>query len=99
MRETMETSVVRARNLSKRFGATQALNNVGLEIQAGEVRALVGRNGAGKSTLVSVLTGLVAPDGGQIEFQGMAAPHFKERELWQRRVTCVYQHPKVIPTL
>lgn len=91
--------VVLARNLSKRFGATQALSGVGLEIQPGEIRALVGRNGAGKSTLVSLLTGMVAPDSGEILFQGAPAPRLSEPDAWQSRVACVYQHPKIIPTL
>lgn len=104
MRSDSETpipakSAVLARNLWKRFGATQALSGVGLELQPGEIRALVGRNGAGKSTLVSLLTGLVKPDEGEIIFQGEAAPRTSEPDLWQRRVACVYQHPKIVPAL
>jgi simple sugar transport system ATP-binding protein len=91
--------VVLARDLAKRFGATQALSGVGLEIRPGEIRALVGRNGAGKSTLVSLLTGLVVPDMGEILFQGVPAPRPSEPEVWQTRVACVYQHPKLVPTL
>jgi simple sugar transport system ATP-binding protein len=91
--------VVLARNLAKRFAATQALSGVGLEIQPGEIRALVGRNGAGKSTLVSLLTGLVAPDSGEILFHGEPAPRLQEPDVWQSRVACVYQHPKLVPTL
>ena len=93
------TPVLSGVNLSKTFGATQALRNVSLEVQPGEVRALVGRNGAGKSTLVSVLTGMIEPDSGAIHFSGKLAPASKARELWQRQVACVYQHPKIIPTL
>jgi simple sugar transport system ATP-binding protein len=72
---------------------------VGLELQPGEIRALVGRNGAGKSTLVSLLTGLVKPDDGEIFFQGEPAPGLKEPDVWQTRVACVYQHPKIVPAL
>jgi simple sugar transport system ATP-binding protein len=85
--------------LSKAFGATQALRDVTLKIQPGEVRALVGRNGAGKSTLVSVLTGLVEPDAGTVHFSGEPAPPGHARDLWQRKVACVYQHSKIIPTM
>jgi simple sugar transport system ATP-binding protein len=85
--------------LSKAFGVTQALCEVDLSVQPGEARALVGRNGAGKSTLVSVLTGMTEPDTGAIHFSGEPAPAPKARELWQRKVACVYQHPKIIPTL
>ena len=91
--------IVQATNLSRRFGATQALSGVDLEIQAGEVRALAGRNGAGKSTLVSLLTGLVAPDAGDIRFHGTPAPSLGKPDQWQTRVACVYQHPRIVPTL
>ena len=53
-----------AEGIVKRFGATVALDRVGITVAAGDSHALVGRNGAGKSTLVSVLTGLHTPDAG-----------------------------------
>ena len=96
---TAPAPAVLANNLWKRFGATQALSGVGLELQPGEIRALVGRNGAGKSTLVSLLTGLVKPDEGEIFFQGDRAPRLSDPDVWQTRVACVYQHPKIVPAL
>jgi simple sugar transport system ATP-binding protein len=85
--------------LSKRFGATQALSDVSIQVEAGEAHALVGRNGAGKSTLVAILTGLTSPDTGKLTFSGEPAPLLREREAWQSRVACVYQHPKIVPAL
>jgi simple sugar transport system ATP-binding protein len=58
------------RCISKRFGATQALNDVDLEIGRGEVVALMGANGAGKSTLAKIAAGVIQPDGGRIEVAG-----------------------------
>ncbi len=58
------------RALRKRFGPTQALDGVDLDVQAGEVHALVGENGAGKSTLLKALAGVHAPDSGAMELDG-----------------------------
>ena len=52
------------RNLSKSFPGTRALNAVDLDIEAGEVHALVGQNGSGKSTLIKLLAGFHAPEPG-----------------------------------
>jgi simple sugar transport system ATP-binding protein len=91
--------VVAASGVSKRFGATLALDDVGIEVLAGEVHALVGRNGAGKSTLVSILTGLNSPDSGSVRFGGEPAPPVADRDGWRQRVACVYQKSTVIDSL
>ncbi len=57
-------------DISKRFGATVALDGVDLAVEAGEVRALVGENGAGKSTLMKVLSGACRPDAGSMFLDG-----------------------------
>ncbi len=57
-------------NISKRFGATQALDRVSLEIRAGEIHALVGENGAGKSTLGKIIGGLYTQDRGDLFIDG-----------------------------
>ena len=91
--------VVETRGISKRFGASQALKDVTFSIPGGDSRALVGRNGAGKSTLVAAMTGLIAPDSGQIRLAGEPAPSLDDRAAWRRKVACVYQRSTVIPTL
>ena len=57
-------------NISKRFGATQALHEVSLNVRGGEVLALIGENGAGKSTLMKILSGAHSPDSGQMKLAG-----------------------------
>src|ERR1700734_1321814 len=57
-------------NVSKRFGATQALDRVSLQLNAGEVHGLVGSNGSGKSTLVKIVVGVHTPDSGQARLGG-----------------------------
>jgi simple sugar transport system ATP-binding protein len=90
---------VEALDVSKRFGANQALSNVTVQIRPASVHGLVGRNGAGKSTLVSVLTGLHTPDTGVVRYDGKPAPATSDREAWREAVACVYQRPTVVPGL
>jgi len=91
--------VVEAVHVSKRFGPTTALHEVGMAVRPGSTHALVGRNGAGKSTLVAILTGLQAPDSGRVTFSGRPAPSLSDRDGWRREVACVYQKSTIIPTL
>jgi ABC-2 type transport system ATP-binding protein len=63
-------AAIRAVALRKRFGASQALDGVDLEVPAGTVLSLLGPNGAGKSTTVRILTTLVTPDSGHAEVAG-----------------------------
>jgi branched-chain amino acid transport system ATP-binding protein len=67
----MSAVVLKITNASKRFGGLQALNDVGLEIEAGQVYGLIGPNGAGKTTFFNVVTGLYEPDSGTFELGGV----------------------------
>ena len=94
-----DIAVAEVQGVSKRFGATRALEQVSVAIRERESHALVGRNGAGKSTLVSVLTGLVRADEGDVRFAGAPAPRLSDREAWRRSVACVYQKSTLLPDL
>ncbi len=61
--------LLRAENLSKRFGGVHAVQAVGLEIPAGAVHSIIGPNGAGKTTLLNLLSGIYRPDEGKIFFE------------------------------
>lgn len=61
---------VQITGVSKRFGATQALNDVSLSIGRGDIHGLLGENGAGKSTLMKVLAGVIIPDAGSVSIGG-----------------------------
>jgi branched-chain amino acid transport system ATP-binding protein len=63
------------RNLSCRFGGVRALDNVSLQLEPGERRAIIGTNGAGKTTLFNVINGQLAPSSGKIWILGEDATH------------------------
>jgi rhamnose transport system ATP-binding protein len=87
------------RDISKRFEATQALDNVTLTLYPGEVHALLGENGAGKSTLIKIMTGMHPPDSGQIYRDGQ--PVQIENALHAQRlgIAAIYQEPRIFPDL
>ena len=89
-----EPPVVRLEGVTKRFGATPALDDLSLSIRRGEILGLIGRSGAGKSTLIRCLNGLERPDGGVIEIEGCSICGRTERELqpMRRRIGVVFQH-------
>ena len=97
--EERSRPAVEVLGVTKRFGATTALDHVRLRVEDRESHALVGRNGAGKSTLVSIITGLQTADSGSVSFRGEPAPSQHDRDGWRRVVACVYQKSTIIPTL
>ena len=68
----MTQTVLKVSGVSKRFGGLQALSDVGIQINAGQVYGLIGPNGAGKTTFFNVITGLYTPDAGSFELGGQA---------------------------
>jgi simple sugar transport system ATP-binding protein len=98
-RATEPRVVAEASGVSKSFRNTRALSDVSMTVTAGRQHALLGRNGAGKSTLVSILTGIVPPDGGTISFEGRPSPPRSAPEKWRSKVACVYQQSSLVPSL
>ncbi len=87
------------RGICKRFGATVALANVNLVVEAGEVHALVGENGAGKSTLMKVLSGAVRPDAGEMRLDGHAFAPAGPLAARAAGVAMIYQELNLAPHL
>jgi ABC-type sugar transport system ATPase subunit len=77
----------------------QALQDVSLSVDRGEVHAVVGENGAGKSTLMKIIAGALQPDAGTIEFEGSAVRFSGPRDASRLGIAIVYQEPSIFPEL
>jgi ribose transport system ATP-binding protein len=86
-------------NISKRFGATQALHEVSLNVRGGEVLALIGENGAGKSTLMKILSGAHSPDSGQMKLSGQPYGPLGPQDARLAGVGMIYQELNLAPDL
>lgn len=95
----MPDVVVRVRGLTKRYGATLALDDIDLSVAAGEVHALLGHNGAGKSTLIKCLGGGTRPSSGVICLGGSQLDGLQPRESIKQGVAVIYQQLSLIPSL
>ena len=83
--------VLRATGVSKRFGAVVALEDAAIEVRAGEIAGLVGDNGAGKSTLIKIVSAVLRPDSGTIEFDGRPVSFASPAEARAAGIETVYQ--------
>ena len=93
------TPVLEMRAISRRFGATQALDDVSLALYPGEIHALLGENGAGKSTLIKIMTGIHQPDRGDLLLDGQPLSVSSPREAQAHGIAAIYQEPMVFPDL
>lgn len=85
-------------DVSKRFGKTQALQQIHLQVSAGETVALLGTSGCGKSTLLRLIIGLLTPDTGEIRWQQESLQP-ADMLPWRRRVGYVIQEGGLFPHL
>ena len=89
--------VLKISNLSKSFGAVQALRGVDFELRRGEIHAIAGENGAGKSTLMNVIDGILQPDSGEMVFDGQPVRIASPAEAQQLGVGFVHQEVALCP--
>ncbi len=85
------TAALEALGLRKRFGALQAANDVTLSVDQGEIRGLIGPNGAGKTTLVNLVTGVYAPDTGEVKLAGQSIGGLAMHEIARRGLVRSFQ--------
>ena len=73
-------TILECKNLTKRYGRTQALSGINLSLKAGRIIGLLGPNGSGKTTMIKLINGLLTPTGGEILIDGMA-PGVKTKSI------------------
>jgi simple sugar transport system ATP-binding protein len=93
------TLAVKLTGIDKRFGAVQANRGASLEVEQGEIHAIVGENGAGKSTLMRILAGLTPADAGTMEVNGRDVTGWRTSDAIAAGVGMVHQHFMLVPTL
>ena len=91
--------MLEAKGISKRYGATVALDEVDLTARAGEVHAVLGENGSGKSTLMKVLAGVVHPDSGTMTLGGTPFSPHSPADARRAGVAMIHQELSVCPDL
>ena len=91
--------LLEARAVSKYFGSVNALQDVTLNVGAGEVACVLGDNGAGKSTLIKILSGVHQPDEGAFLIDGAPVTFGSPREARHAGVATVYQDLAMVPLM
>src|SRR5512135_2487183 len=86
-------------NLSKSFGALQAVTKVSLSVAKGTIHSVIGPNGAGKTTLFNLLTGFLVPTSGRIAFQGKDITHLPAHKISRLGVSRSFQITSIFPDL
>src|ERR671933_508718 len=94
-----DDAVLELRGITKQFPGTLANDHIDLDVQKGEVHALLGENGAGKSTLMNILYGLYHPDEGEILVQGKRIQLSSPKDAIEHGIGMVHQHFMLIPVM
>lgn len=85
--------------ISKNFAAVQALTDVSIVFEVGEVHAILGENGAGKSTLMNIISGTFAPSAGEIAFEGRIVNRMTPDLAASLGIAICFQHPAILGDL
>lgn len=91
----MSVPVLRLENISKKMSDFFTLNNINLELQKGEVHAIVGENGSGKSTLMNIINGTLSKDSGNIYLEGNQVNIASSNDAKKLGITMIHQEPSL----
>jgi simple sugar transport system ATP-binding protein len=97
--EIVDIPIIRARGVSKWYGAVNALRPTNFEVRKDEIVGLVGDNGAGKSTLIKILSGAHRPTEGTIEIEGEPVVFNGTRDAMRLGIETIYQYNAMIPQM
>jgi branched-chain amino acid transport system ATP-binding protein len=95
----MSTAALRVENLTKAFGGLTAVNGVSFEVEAGKVTGLIGPNGSGKTTAFNLITGVLAPDRGQVYLGDLAVGGWAPHRMAQRGMARTFQISRIFGQL
>ena len=93
------SSLLEVRDLQVAYGHIEAVQGISFDVNAGEIRTLVGANGAGKSTTLLALSGLVKPKAGSIRFEGEELTKLKTHQIVERGLVQVAEGRAILTTL
>ena len=96
---SVDVPLLEMKGITKSFPGVRALQDVSLEVRAGEVHALVGENGAGKSTLIRILGGIYPRDAGQILLRGLPVEVASPTHARQLGISIIHQELNQVPAL
>ena len=94
-----DRAILEVSDVVKRFGGFRALDNLSFSIARGEILGLVGPNGSGKTTCINVISGLYAPDGGGVSFEGRPIGGLPSHRIVHLGINRTFQVPKPFMTL
>lgn len=95
----ISNTAVSMRNITKTFGSVVANDQVNIEINKGEILALLGENGSGKTTLMNILSGIYFPDSGQIFVNGEEVMIKSPKDAFDLGIGMIHQHFKLVDVL
>ena len=95
----MKPPILALKNVNKSFGPIEVLNDILLEVRAGEVLCLLGDNGAGKSTLIKILSGVYTITSGQLEMDGKPVSFSNPRQAGDMGIATVHQFGGTFPLM
>ena len=88
-------SLLSIRNVGKHFGGLHVLQDVSFEVPAGSIYGLIGPNGAGKTTVFNLITGLLAPSSGSIEFKGESLVGRQPHQITRKGIARTFQNIRI----